>query len=309
MSDDLKGRAATVQANGMTASDIRTADSLISNARFAPWATGVPRGVGPRIARRLVVAAVVCVAVPLAAQTTVDHQRFDTLLRQHVEKGFVDYDAFARAPEFARYLASLDSVRPALLDEDERLAFWINVYNAFTIQLIISHRESESIRNINKALGVFQLKGPWSEPIVHAAGRRLTLDDVNHGIIRKEFGEPRIHFALVCAAMGCPPLRREAYTGARLVDQLNDQGRVFLRESPTRNRLMQRNRFGIMLSPILMAYRSDFGPTDKDLARALTPWFEGKERDLLMKERMFFGQTTFDWTLNSQRQAKKLGLM
>ena len=102
----------------------------------------------------------------------VDHRTFDTLLRQHVVDGFVDYDAFARAPEFAQYLASLDKVRPSDLDEDERLAYWINVYNAFTIQLIVSHKETESIRNINKALGFLQLKGPWSEPIVRAAGYR-----------------------------------------------------------------------------------------------------------------------------------------
>ena len=87
----------------------------------------------------LLVASVIASTRPSYAQTSprvrVDHQLFDTLLRQHVVDGFVDYDAFARAPEFRRYLASPDSVRPLLLDEDERLAYWINVYNAFTIQL------------------------------------------------------------------------------------------------------------------------------------------------------------------------------
>ncbi|MBL0173605.1 MAG: DUF547 domain-containing protein [Gemmatimonadaceae bacterium] len=245
-------------------------------------------------------------ARPAPAQTPVDHRRFDVLLQQHVVNGYVDYDAFARAPEFAQYLASLDRVRPETLDEDERLAFWLNVYNAFTIQLIVTHHETESIRHINKALGVLQLKGPWSEPIVRAAGRRLTLDDVNHGIIRKEFGEPRIHFALVCAAMGCPPLRSEAYTGARLVDQLNDQSRRFLRESPAKNRFERRVLF---LSPILTAYRTDFGPTTQDLSRALAPWFDGADKDLMMKGRVFIRETPFDWTLNSQAKAKARGLM
>ena len=150
--------------------------------------------------------------------------------------------------------------------------------------------------------------GCESEPIVRAAGRRLTLDDVNHGIIRKEFGEPRAHFAIVCAAIGCPPLRSEAYTGARLVDQLEDQSRRFLRESPTKNRIERR---GLFLSPIIVAYRTDFSvtPTPQGLGKALAPWFSGADRELLLAGRFFIRETPFDWTLNSQAQGKIRGLM
>ena len=103
--------------------------SMISNAPKARWR-----------AIRATLLLVTMVAVPSAvrAQATVDHKLFDALLGQHVRDGFVDYDAFARDPAFGHYLASLDRVRPATLDEDERLAFWINVYNAFTIQLIVT---------------------------------------------------------------------------------------------------------------------------------------------------------------------------
>lgn len=240
------------------------------------------------------------------SKVRVDHQLFDTLLRQHVVDGFVDYDAFARAPEFERYLASLDAVRPSQLDQDERLAYWINVYNAFTIKLIVSHHETESIRNINKALGFLQLKGPWSEPLVHAAGRHLTLDDVDHTIIRREFGEPRIHFVLTCAAIGCPPLRSEAYTGERLVEQLNDQARRFLGESPTKNRIELRV---FNLSPILVAYSSDFGATSKDLALAVAPYMKGVDSTMLKPQRVFIRPTRFDWTLNSQAKARAKGLL
>ena len=249
----------------------------------------------------------VIAAAPVRAQTgVVDHLPFDSLLQQHVVKGFVDYDAFARAPAFARYLASLDRVRLDSLNEDERLAFWINVYNAFTIQLIVAHGETASIRNINKSLGVLQLKGPWSEPLVRAAGRRLSLDDVFHRILREEFAEPRIHFAVVCGAIGCAPLRSEAYTGSKLVDQLNDQGRRFLRESPTKNRL-DTNR--VFLSPILMAYRSDFGAARQDLLRSIAPWYEGEARKRLATGRYFITATAFDWTLNSQAKGRARGLL
>jgi hypothetical protein len=173
----------------------------------------------------------------LAAATGFDHSLFDALLRRHVAHGRVDYDAFARAPAFSRYLDQLAAAEVQRLDEKDRLAFWINAYNAFTIELIDRHHERESIRNIDKTLGILKGKGPWQEKIVRAGGALYTLDEVEHGIIRKAFHEPRIHFALVCAAVSCPPLRSEAYTGERLEGQLQDQARTFLLSEPAKNRV------------------------------------------------------------------------
>jgi hypothetical protein len=216
-----------------------------------------------------------------------------------VREGLVDYDAFAESPEFRGYLERLASARLEGLDEAERLAFWINVYNAWTIEQINAHGERESIRNINKTLGLLPLKGPWSEKMVRAAGRTLSLDDVEHEIIREEFDEPRIHFALVCAALGCPPLRREAYTGRRLEEQLDDQARVFLRESPGKNRV-DLARGTVWLSPILTWYAGDFGGSDEALGRFLARyWPEGAERELLLSGRFRVRKTDYDWSLNS----------
>lgn len=240
-------------------------------------------------------------AALVGAGKTVDHSAFDTLLHRHVVDGHVDYAAFAREPSFATYLASLDKVDPKQLDDAERLAFWLNVYNAFTIRLVAEHGETESIRNINKTLGLLKLKGPWSAPIVRAAGQTLTLDDVMHNILRKEFNEPRVHFAMVYAAMGSPPLRSEAYHGARLETQLEDQGRRFLRESPTANRLekLQRSRL-LVLSPIFTYYRADFGATRADRSRFLAHWFEPGDSTMFQTGRYNAVESTFDWTLNSQ---------
>ena len=136
----------------------------------------------------------------------------------------VDYDAF-KGPDFKAYLASLDKARSRDASTPrERLAYWINVYNAYTIELINEHRERDSIRNINKIAGHRKANGPWHEKLVKAGGKVYHLDNVEHDIIRKQWNEPRIHFALVCAAMGCPPLRSEAYTGARLEEQLHGPG-------------------------------------------------------------------------------------
>jgi hypothetical protein len=235
----------------------------------------------------------------VAAAPAVDHSAFDALLREHVAEGLVDYDAFARSPEFAGYLDELAAAELDGLSDSERLAFWINVYNAYTIQQINAHEERDSIRNINKTLGLLPLKGPWSERMVRAAGRTLSLDDVEHEIIRKEFDEPRIHFALVCAALGCPPLRSEAYTGARLEEQLEDQTRVFLRSSPARNRVEAANAT-VWVSPILVWYKDDFGGSNETLGRFLSRyWEEGPEKELLQSGRFDLEKTDYDWTLNS----------
>jgi uncharacterized membrane protein YdjX (TVP38/TMEM64 family) len=241
----------------------------------------------------------------LAQAQTVDHSPFDMLLRKHVVRGMVDYDAFKASPEFAGYLASLDKVSPATLPEKERIAYWINVYNAFTIQLINQHGERESIRNINKTGGVFKFYGPWREQLVKAGGKLYHLDNVEHDILRKEYKEPRIHFALVCAAMGCPPLRSEAYTGAALDAQLDDQGNTFLND-PAKNRVdVPANLFNWSL--VFEKFGGDFGPNANAVAKAVVKYLpQGPERALLEKGGFKTKQLPYDWTLNSQEKARKL---
>ena len=248
------------------------------------------------LAAALVASVLVVVTVPSPA---FDHAVFDVLLRRHVTAGLVDYDAFARSPEFRAYLERLASARLEGLPDPERLAFWINAYNAWTIEQINAHEERRSIRNINKSLGVLSLKGPWSEKMVRAAGRTLSLDDVEHEIIRRQFDEPRIHFALVCAALGCPPLRSEAYAGEQLEEQLEDQARAFLRGSPLKNRVDVANRT-VWASPILIWYKEDFGGDDESLGRFLARyWPEGPKRALLLSGAFRLRKTDYDWSLNN----------
>jgi hypothetical protein len=234
-----------------------------------------------------------------------DHSLLDALLRRHVVNGMVDYDAFARAPEFGRYLASLERADPAALSPAERLALWINAYNAYTIELINRHRERDSIRNINRTAGLFAGHGPWREKLVRVGGQAFHLDNVEHDIIRKQFEEPRIHFALVCAAMGCPPLRSEAFTGVRLFEQLDDQARTFLLHSPTKNRLEAARRI-LYASPIIAThYRGDFGGGDASIGRYLSRfWPAGPEKALLESGAVRLVATEYDWTLNSQAKAR-----
>ena len=235
-----------------------------------------------------------------------DHAILDSLLRAHVVDGMVDYDAFARSAAFGRYLELLARTDVEALPRDERLALWINAYNAYTIRLVVAHGERESIRNINRTLGLLKLKGPWSEPIARVGGRTYTLDDIEHRIIRPAFREPRIHFALVCAAMGCPPLRSEAYTGPRLDRQLQEQGELFIRRSPAKNRVDLATRT-LHASLVFTYYDEDFGGKPEGVGRYVARWYpEGSaERRMLESGDFRLVQTDYDWTLNSQANARR----
>ena len=257
------------------------------------------------ILRSLLLAALLPVGMPqspvVPTPGTSIHAPWTALLRDHVELGLVDYDAFAKAPQFQKYLQSLATTRLEPMSRDDRLAFWINVYNAYTIELINKHGERGSIRNINMFLGLVKGKGPWNEEIVRAAGRTLTLDDVEHKIIRVDFKEPRIHAALVCAARSCPPLRSEAYLGSSLDAQLHDQTRTFLRDRQTENRL-DLGKGVVHLSPIFDWYRDDFGKTDAAILKFVAQYFDGaEERSAFGASRLRIEFTDYDWSLNLKK--------
>lgn len=257
-----------------------------------------------------VIGALTLLAGPMSAQTqTVDHSAFDALLHRNVVLGMVNYEAFAKAPEFKGYLAKLAATDPASLGRNDQLAFWINAYNAYTIQLINAHGETESIRNINKTGGFIKAYGPWKEKLAVVGGKAYGLDDIEQDIIRPTYKEPRIHFALVCAAMGCPPLRREAYVGGKLDAQLEDQARDFLLQSPTKNRVDVASRT-VYVSPIFIEFRDyikDFGGSKASVAQFIAKYHvPGTERDLLQSGDFKTVVTKYDWTLNSQANAARV---
>ncbi len=251
---------------------------------------------------------VLLAAVPARAQAGFNHAEFGRLLAEHVQDGLVDYDAFREAPEFPRYLERLAAFDPAPLPRDEQLAFWINAYNAYTIQLILVHDERKSIRNINKSAGFIKGYGPWKEKLAKVGGVSYGLDHIEQKIIRPTYKEPRIHFALVCAAIGCPPLRREAYTGARLDQQLDDQGKVFLRQSPDKNRVDAETK-SVYVSEVFKFrdYQKDFGGSKEAVGRFIAKWYPaGPERELLESGKWRkFEYTDYDWSLNSKEQAAR----
>lgn len=147
-----------------------------------------------------------------------DHSALDTLLRNHVDAdGWVDYAAIKDSEsQLNAYLESVASDDMEGLGRDDRLAFLINAYNAFTLKLIVEHFPLDSIKEI-------PADQRWDAVRWNLAGQTVSLSQIEHELIRPNFAEPRIHFALVCAAIGCPPLLNEAYDGDRLEQQLTRQ--------------------------------------------------------------------------------------
>lgn len=238
-------------------------------------------------------------ALEPVGQTAFDHGPYSRLLQLHVtEEGLVDYDAFASSPAFAEYLQSLAEVDLEAMANNDRLALWINAYNAYTIQLILEHEERESIKNINKTLGLFSFGGAWKERLAHVGGESYTLDEIEHDIIREDFDEPRIHFAVVCAALGCPPLRREAYDGGRLDAQLHDQALRFLTLDLEKNRVDIAEE-KVYLSPVFDWYREDFPEERAGLGAFLARYFEPVEVRAFLRAGDFdVEHTHYDWALN-----------
>lgn len=168
----------------------------------------------------------------------VDHSAYDRLLKKHVNRqGLVNYQGFkADEKEFNQYLSLLSKNPPAgSWSKNEQMAYWINAYNAYTIRLILNHYPVQSIKDIGSKIKIPFVTTPWASKFFTIGREKMSLDNIEHGTLRKKYDDPRIHFALVCASISCPRLRNEAFTADKLGSQLDDQGRDFLND-PTKNK-------------------------------------------------------------------------
>ncbi len=183
------------------------------------------------------------------------HELWDELLKKYVnEKGFVNYKAFQQdTAALNEYLNILSNAHPQRSwSRNEQMAYWINAYNAFTIKLVLDHYPINSIRDIKN--GIPFVNTVWDIKFIEIQGQKYDLNNIEHGILRKHFKDARIHAAVNCASYSCPPLRREAYVGARLDEQLDDAMRRFIND-PERNRITPQKA---ELSKIFSWFSGDF---------------------------------------------------
>jgi hypothetical protein len=152
---------------------------------------------------------------PLASAAAFDHSKFDRLLKTYVDdQGSVDYNAISQDARFQEYIQSLKLAKTAEMTPDGQLAFWINAYNAVTIDKVIKWKPKKSVRE-TLFPGVWTSTKFFTTREHLVAGRHLSQDDIEHEILRKQLNDPRIHFAIVCASSSCPKLARFAYTLTR----------------------------------------------------------------------------------------------
>jgi hypothetical protein len=233
--------------------------------------------------------------------TTFDHSKFDTLLKTYVQNGKVNYAALKQDKRLDEYLQQLSEADPeALPTREEKIAFWINAYNAYTLKLVVDNYPIKSIKELS-ALGYLSLPfdSPWKRKFCKVGGKSYSLDEIEHDILRGKFGEEQIHFAVNCASESCPVLRSEAYTGAKLGAQLREQAEAFLRDS-TRNHIKLEGNT-LYLSKIFEWYRSDFESKKGSLLKYIAQFFSGEERERLESGNITIKFLDYNWNLNEAK--------
>jgi len=242
--------------------------------------------------------------LPLSA-LAFDHQAWDALLKKHVvlldgaKASQLRYAGMVQdRPALRGYLEQLSRVRQEQFDgwsRQEQMAFLINAYNAFTVEKILArYPDLRSIWDFGKLFG-----NPFKDEFFVLLGRRRSLDWIEHEKLRKGYREPRIHYAVNCAAVGCPMLREEAYAASRLDAQLDEQARRFLSDR-SRNRLRQDR---LEVSKIFDWFKEDFEPREAYFARyadvlADAPSEQGMIRGMSVPLRFL----DYDWSLNDAKR-------
>lgn len=229
----------------------------------------------------------------------IDHGAWDGFLGRYVRTDAagvnrVAYGAVTDADRAAldAYIAALAAVDVPSLSGDEQLAYWINLYNAATVDLVLEHYPVDSIRDIG---GGLLGTGPWDREVATVMGRALTLNEIEHGIIRPVWNDPRIHYAVNCAAVACPNLDLEAFGGANIDSRLDAAERAYVRDP----RGVRLEGGELVLSSIWLWFRDDFGASEADVLARIAPLAEGAVADALANG-AGVGSYDYDWALNRQ---------
>jgi hypothetical protein len=264
-----------------------------------------------RLLSLVCVSSVLCLAAPArAAECTSEpakpaddagiHALFDGLLRGYVHDGVVDYGCFqVHERQLDDYLTKLAQVDLDELSRGERLALWINAYNAYTIKLVL--------RRYPKITSIKEIPDRWSTKEWTVGGKKYSLDQIEHDILDKEFDEPRIHFAIVCASKSCPDLASEAYLDTHLDEQLDRAAHRFIADPSKGARVvsstdeMGRTTGKLYLSRIFKWFRQDF-EHDGTLVDFVMPYLTADERFFVEQEdgNPPIAFLDYDWSLNGK---------
>ena len=258
-------------------------------------------------------------SVAQAAGDPFSYEDYASVLNAYVDtNGMVNYKALKtnrkQLDAFASSLAKLDLGSFEKWSDKRKIAFWINAYNALTLMAIVDHYPIKA--SLFKSVlypknSIRQISGVWTDLQFPVMSRKMTLDEIEHQVLRAKFNEPRIHVALVCAAMGCPILRNEPYTGDKLDAQLKDQSAGFVKDSQKFR--IDRNTSTVYLSSIFKWFGEDFvksygtkdkfgdlDDTQKAVLNFVSRFLNPSDKAYLAKGGFSLEYLKYDWSLNEQ---------
>jgi hypothetical protein len=230
------------------------------------------------------------------------HSAWDEWLREHVTvkdtASTVDYKkgkaSYARLKGYLDGAATVKKAGYESWSPNRRLAFLVNAYNALTVRLILESYPVKSIKDLGSLF-----KSPWKKQFFTLLGEETSLDGLEHGWIRKQFPDPRLHMALVCASAGCPMLRDEAWLAEKLEGQLEDSVKRFLSD-PARNRYdAAENRFTV--SKLFDWYESDFKAQAGSVQAFLAKYMGKTAQERTKMKEAKLSYTDYDWSLNEAK--------
>ena len=250
-----------------------------------------------------------------------DHAIFDELLQKYVANGLVDYQGLkADQQSMTIYLKTLEQVDANKFQQwtkAEQMAFWINAYNAITIEGILRNYPIKWGSIISRARfpqnSIRQIGGFWDKVFVKVMGRDLTLNDIEHKVLRQEFDDPRIHFAIVCASIGCPILQSRAFFDDDLDQRLEQATRNFI-TNPGKVRL-DKSENVLYLSPIFDWYKEDFPASANGMKKFdnykksnagiiefVIKYFPEAEQNYIIQNQPKIKYLNYDWSLNEHKK-------
>lgn len=256
---------------------------------------------------RSATAAAACLALTIAAPAAAQsdpHAPYDAFLAKYVTER--DGMALLRygdvtdedAASLDAYVDALEAMTPSAFSRDEQLAYYVNLYNAAIVDLVLDHYPVDSVKEIGGGfLAIGPLSGPWKDDVVTVEGETLSFDDIEHGIVRARFDEPRVHYAFNCASVGCPDLKSSAWRAQTLDADLDAAARAYV-ASPRGIDVDERGR--VTASSIYKWFEEDFGGTERGVLDHVVAYATGEKKRAL-EEADGIRRYRYDWSLNEPR--------
>ena len=231
----------------------------------------------------------------------IDHSDWDRFLTSYVVEASdgINRVAYGRVrgedrDDLSRYIDTLSAIPIGRYGRTEQLAYWINLYNALTVKVVLDHYPVTSIRDIDTSPGIFA-DGPWGKKLVTVENEELSLNDIEHRILRPIWRDPRIHYAVNCASIGCPNLGKRAYTSVNVEDSLDMAAATFINHP----RAAQVVNGKLTVSSIYSWFQNDFGKGEEEVIAHLKRY---ASPDLLaaLATADTIDDDVYDWNLNDQ---------